>query len=90
MCKKAYIVSLEVLQPNEGPEPLIVVGVAERVVRRFNKREGLQNLKIRTVTKLIEDQLNSNIAFELFVRLKAVTSVQFTVVKAIVKSQFSS
>ena len=71
MCKKTYIVSLEVLQPNEGPEPLIVVGVAERVVDRFNKQEGLRNLKIRMVRKLIEDQFNSNVCFWIIYPIKS-------------------
>ena len=75
---------------NEGLEPQFVVGVAERVVDGFNKREGLRNLKIRMIIKLTEDQFNSNVAFELFVRFKAITSVQFTMVKTIVKSQFSN
>ena len=77
LAKRTYIVSLEVF-------------ATERIVVGFSKLEGLQNLRIRMFRKLIEDQFNSNIAFELFVRLKAVTSVQFTVVKTIVKSHFSS
>ena len=78
------------MQLNEGLDPQIVVDVAERIVGRFNKREGLWNLKIRMIIKLTKDQFNSNVAFELFVRLKAITSVQFTIVKTIVKSQFSN
>ena len=70
--KRLTLFHFEVLQLNEGLERQIVVGVAERDVVGFNKREGLQNLKIRMVRKLIEDQFNLTIAFELFmVRLQS-------------------
>ena len=88
--ERLTLLRLKFRNPNVGLEPRIVVDVVERVVGRFNKREGLRNLKIRMVIKLTENQFNSNVAFELFIRLKAITSVQITIVKTIVKSQFSN
>ena len=56
MLKRLTLLRLKFRNPNVGLEPLIVVDVVERVVGRSNKREGLLNLKIRMVIKLIEDQ----------------------------------
>ena len=56
MLKRLTLLLLKFCNPNVGLEPLIVVDVAERVVGRSNKREGLLNLKFRMVIKLIEDQ----------------------------------
>ena len=66
MLKRLTLLRLKFCNPNVGLEPLIVVDVAERVVGRFNKRKVYGTWKFEWLLNWFEDQLNSNIAFELF------------------------